>query len=256
MAGCLVSKRKARAAAAPVAQRTNSSTAAAKLNERSSTWSRNSFHDLKPYSRAITNWASCKARFVPPVCARSKRANVGSTPKRASASGSFARAARRRVLACFLSCSRLARSGNCCVFIYPCFPPGVRNRAARIMAVQSVYLVSGLGPLREPAGAWSARRDLTPNAAERQAALAVHEVYSSDQFKRPWAACEVGIFSEFGTISELKIREKRSAILFVQQESESARWIIRVAVHLILIYGFGCEPFRLGIKEPHLRVGI
>src|SRR5262249_1475147 len=38
-----------------------SSTAAENESERSSTCSRSSFQDLKPYSRAITNCASCKA---------------------------------------------------------------------------------------------------------------------------------------------------------------------------------------------------
>jgi hypothetical protein len=52
MPPCLASSRIARSGALPVAQRTNSSTAAANESDRSSTSCFNSVHDLKPYSRA------------------------------------------------------------------------------------------------------------------------------------------------------------------------------------------------------------
>lgn len=58
---CRFRSRRARSLAPPVAQRTNSSTAAENDSECSSTCSRNSFQDLKPYSRAMTNCASCNA---------------------------------------------------------------------------------------------------------------------------------------------------------------------------------------------------
>src|SRR5262249_34965278 len=152
MLGCRVSSLRARPWAAPVAQRTNSSTAAENESDRSSTCSRSSFHDLKPYSRAMTNCASCRANVLGERPTRTAWSRL-------SAAGSWLLAACNKDFACFLSCSRLAGSGNCCdVIKTSVLEPEVRNQAARDLDVHWIWVGSGLSPSREPAGALSARR--------------------------------------------------------------------------------------------------
>ena len=71
--------------APPVAQRTNSSTAASNDSVRASTSSRSAFQDANPCSRAITDCASCSARSSAPSSAAGMFANAGSAAKRSSA---------------------------------------------------------------------------------------------------------------------------------------------------------------------------
>src|SRR6185437_11255285 len=77
---------------------------------------------------------------------------------RLMAARSWFRTARSKDLACFLSCSRLARSGNCDVIKTSMLWPEVRNQAARDLDVHWKFFDSGLSPSREPAGARSAHK--------------------------------------------------------------------------------------------------
>ena len=59
------------------------------------------------------------------------------------------------------------------------------------MAVQSAFLDSGLGPLREPAGAWSAHRESTLKPGRRQAIVKLYP-NSERRIFRFWEFGSVG----------------------------------------------------------------
>src|SRR6516164_11811404 len=93
----------------------------------------------------MTNCASCRAR----LWGFHDLANAGIARNRSSEAESWARAACSNDFACFLSCSRLARSGSCFVIATSMLKPEVRNQAARdLMTCNQLFMDSGLSPSR------------------------------------------------------------------------------------------------------------